>query len=322
MAITAYVKYGLIGGAPALDGVDGAGLLDGDVAFAYVSGFSYFYVLDDDIGGAESSPDKITPDANAGDKRWVLQGIILPNAGLKVLDTNGSHCLIIKPGSDLSADRILTITTGDAARTLTLAGDVSISTFAATMLDDAAAGDVLTTLGVSTYAKTLLDDADAATAVATLGLTATAAEINTACDGSTAKNNHTHAVTGANLPDIVVGDIILLHSLSETSHQGTTYTKVKEIQIKRAGTYRVSFDLMAAVGIDPLSKGRIYKNGVAYGTERSGTSAGYVTFSEDLAFVVDDLIQIYTKGTSASYYGYVKNFILYGNDPLLGMVNL
>jgi len=35
--------------------------------------------------------------------------------------------LIIKPGSDLSADRILTITTGNAARTFTLGSDFSIT---------------------------------------------------------------------------------------------------------------------------------------------------------------------------------------------------
>lgn len=47
----------------------------------------------------------------------------LPNAGLRLADTNASHFLIVVPGSDLTANRILTITTGDAARTLTISGD-------------------------------------------------------------------------------------------------------------------------------------------------------------------------------------------------------
>lgn len=49
------------------------------------------------------------------------------NTGLRVLDTNASHYLEIKPGSDLTDNRILTVTTGDAARTLTMAGDATIS---------------------------------------------------------------------------------------------------------------------------------------------------------------------------------------------------
>lgn len=53
--------------------------------------------------------------------------ITIPNEGLHVLDTNASHDLIIKPGSDLSADRILTLTTGDAARTLTLTGNATLN---------------------------------------------------------------------------------------------------------------------------------------------------------------------------------------------------
>lgn len=39
--------------------------------------------------------------------------LTLPNTGLHLLDTNASHDLIIAPGSDLTADRTLTITTGD-----------------------------------------------------------------------------------------------------------------------------------------------------------------------------------------------------------------
>lgn len=57
---------------------------------------------------------------------FLANGITVPNNGLHVLDTNASHDLIITPGSDLSADRILTITTGDAARTISLLADLSI----------------------------------------------------------------------------------------------------------------------------------------------------------------------------------------------------
>ncbi|MGR3292506.1 MAG: hypothetical protein ACUZ9M_00655 [Candidatus Scalindua sp.] len=48
------------------------------------------------------------------------------NTGLHLLDTDASHDLIIKPGSNLSVDRILTFTTGDAARTITLSGNPTL----------------------------------------------------------------------------------------------------------------------------------------------------------------------------------------------------
>ena len=46
--------------------------------------------------------------------------ITIPNTGLHILDTDASHDLIIKAGSNLSADRTLTLTTGDSARGLTI----------------------------------------------------------------------------------------------------------------------------------------------------------------------------------------------------------
>lgn len=52
--------------------------------------------------------------------------LTLPNEGLHILDTNASHDLIIKAGSDLTADRIFTLMTGDAAKTLTLTGNSTI----------------------------------------------------------------------------------------------------------------------------------------------------------------------------------------------------
>ncbi len=49
------------------------------------------------------------------------------NDGVHILDTNASHDLIISPGSDLTADRTLTLTTGDSNRTITLSGNPTLA---------------------------------------------------------------------------------------------------------------------------------------------------------------------------------------------------
>lgn len=70
-----YGAIALTGGAAgALDDVDGTGLNDGDGAIVKIptSGEVYEYTLDADSGATESSPNVIAPDANAGNKRWLL----------------------------------------------------------------------------------------------------------------------------------------------------------------------------------------------------------------------------------------------------------
>jgi hypothetical protein len=52
-----------------------------------------------------------------------MASLTLTNTGLHLLDTNASHDLIIAPGSNLTADHTLTLTTGDADRALTISGD-------------------------------------------------------------------------------------------------------------------------------------------------------------------------------------------------------
>lgn len=67
------------------------------------------------------------PGTGIADGATLSVGLTFPNTGLHILDTNATHDLVIVPGSDLTADRDLTITTGDAARTLTISGNATIS---------------------------------------------------------------------------------------------------------------------------------------------------------------------------------------------------
>ncbi len=86
MATTAYKKSALTGGAAtALDSIDGNSLLDGDFAFVLTGTIQYTYVLNATSGAAESSPDIISPDSNAGNKRWILQAT---NSGAGITKTD------------------------------------------------------------------------------------------------------------------------------------------------------------------------------------------------------------------------------------------
>jgi hypothetical protein len=68
-----YTKTNLIGGAAGyVDEMDGDDLSNGDKAIVINETAYYHYVLDADSGESENSPFVISPDANAGDKRWIL----------------------------------------------------------------------------------------------------------------------------------------------------------------------------------------------------------------------------------------------------------
>ena len=80
--------------------------------------------------------------------------LTVPNTGLHILDTNASHDLIIAAGSNITADRTLTITTGDSNRTLTFSGDATISgtnTGDQTVPSAAAQSDQETATSTTTY---------------------------------------------------------------------------------------------------------------------------------------------------------------------------
>jgi len=89
---TVYIRTALIGGgATALDGIDGAGLLDKDMAFVTVSGTLYIYWLDADSAVTDDGLNYIAPDANGGDKRWVLQSISGPKTTVGTSRTTATN---------------------------------------------------------------------------------------------------------------------------------------------------------------------------------------------------------------------------------------
>ena len=73
---TVYLRTGLTGGATdTVDVIDGADLSDGDICQVTYGNNFYVYLLDDDSGAAEASPGVISPDTNAGNKRWILKSL-------------------------------------------------------------------------------------------------------------------------------------------------------------------------------------------------------------------------------------------------------
>ncbi len=112
---------------------------------------------------------------------------------------------------------------------------------------------------------------------------------------------------------LAAGDVLLLGADTERTAADESYTVKKRMYVCMAGTYRVKFDLASAqVGSPYTVYGKVYKNAVAHGTERSTALATFTTFSEDLVFAAGDAIEVFCHvdvGSGESYK--VKNFRIY-----------
>lgn len=96
------------------------------------------------------------------------------------------------------------------------------------------------------------------------------------------------------------------------THTGDTSTvKIKESTVYMPGTYTIKFDAKFDAAGGGTGNARVYKNGVALGTNRSLTT-GFVTYSEDLGtFAIGDLVQVFGGNSAAASTVSVQNFRLY-----------
>ena len=105
----------------------------------------------------------------------------------------------------------------------------------------------------------------------------------------------------------------LRHSIdAEENGQDTDYVEVKSFKCGLSGWYRIKFDLKSS-NASYTGYGRIYKDGIAFGTEQAQNGVDYVTKSEDLYIPAGSLISLYVKVSSGSYYWLVQNFRVYGD---------
>ena len=138
-----------------------------------------------------------------------------------------------------------------------------------------------------------------------------------------AQNTNIKAVVDAIQPDqflsVSVSDTVIVSADIERTVVGVDYTKVKEIIVALPGEYRISFDLKSS-DAGNAAYGRIYVNGVAFGTEQSNDTVDYVNKSEDLLISPDDAIQLYLKHAFAGQTSYAQNLKIKGTIGTPGAI--
>ncbi len=122
----------------------------------------------------------------------------------------------------------------------------------------------------------------------------------------------------ANLAATSDGEITDYEAGSDTYHAhdaevdttNTTYTKVKTITLGFLpnGTLRLYFEIKNEA-LAETTYGRIYRNGVAVGTEQSVTGTTYTGFTENISgWSENDTLELYIYTSNGSYRAFAQNF--------------
>jgi len=112
-----------------------------------------------------------------------------------------------------------------------------------------------------------------------------------------------------------LGDTLLIANNALKYTYSTTYVKLKEIRIDllrvSPATLKIYYEFYSTGGNTVYAQ--IYRNGSAYGTERSTTSTSPIAVTENLQFSQGDYVQIYGKSSTTNDYVNVQNFRIYGS---------
>lgn len=103
------------------------------------------------------------------------------------------------------------------------------------------------------------------------------------------------------------GDVTLFEDLPQEGTTAWEYQVVKSGYIGKGGTLRVAFRLKSGSAPSQVW-GRIHRNGVAIGTERTTTSDTYTLYTEDISgFVAGDTVELRLRNNTGSFYTYCQD---------------
>lgn len=98
-----------------------------------------------------------------------------------------------------------------------------------------------------------------------------------------------------------ISSVSIQHHDTEVDSYETVYTKKKTITIDilhpSPSIIKTYFELRSPDSVNVY--GRIYKNGIAFGTERIMSNVAWTSYYEDLSFVEGDTLEVYIKTSNA-----------------------
>lgn len=130
--------------------------------------------------------------------------------------------------------------------------------------------------------------------------------------------------------DTIASDTLQYSSDAEVTSSATNFALVKSITMTNSytGSWRIKFDIRDAAdgGTPGTTIAKIYKNSIAYGTQRATNSVSYVTYSEDftsISITSGDTIEIWIYTTSILPVGVAgtQNFRIYFDTPTTDLLS-
>jgi hypothetical protein len=124
--------------------------------------------------------------------------------------------------------------------------------------------------------------------------------------GQGIQSDGTDVAWGNNARRYATGSTVVTSHDGEVSTDSTSYAKIAAVRVGKIGTVSVIFDLRKNGSV--TGYGRIYRNGIAVGTERSTTSSSFVTQSaEDITVLPGDTLELWAY-ISVTGFTFAQNF--------------